>query len=90
MHNDESRARGPAPESTSRTTTSTLQRRCDYTDEPCRCQAEEPSLDDCQRAFVHELTTQLRRRREASWRIPTLVDGRRDPLGPVTDGRSER
>ncbi len=29
---------------------------------------------------VRELAEQLRRRREASWRLPPLADGYRDPL----------
>jgi hypothetical protein len=28
-----------------------------------------------------------RRRREAAWRLAPMPDGRRDPIGPIMDGR---
>jgi hypothetical protein len=34
-------------------------------------------------ADIEALARQLRRRREASYRLPPLPDGRRDPLDPV-------
>jgi hypothetical protein len=36
---------------------------------------------------VENVSVQLRRRRAASWRLPPLADGRRDPIDPpmVTD-----
>jgi hypothetical protein len=40
----------------------------------------------CDRCIA-ALFRQIRRRREASYRLVPLEDGRRDPAGPVTDGR---
>jgi hypothetical protein len=38
-------------------------------------------------AVAKVLGEQLTRRRDAALRLPPLANGRRDPLGPVTDGR---
>jgi hypothetical protein len=67
----------------------TVADRCRFTDAPCQCGADKPELDDCREAFVDEVAAQIRRRREASYRLPPLPDGRRDPLDVVPrDGRS--
>lgn len=39
--------------------------------------ATAPNADD---TAVEQLSIQLRRRREASWRLPMMEDGRRDPV----------
>lgn len=40
----------------------------------------------CSHVVDLDTADQLRRRRVASWRLPPMATGRRDPLGPITDG----
>jgi hypothetical protein len=40
-------------------------------------------------AYADTVAGQLRRRREASWRLPPLPDGRRDPLDALADWSRE-
>ena len=43
----------------------------------------ESIVSDSDAASVEDIAAQLRRRREASYRLPPLADGRRDPLDPL-------
>ncbi len=42
--------------------------------------ADRPLPGALDSAVVEQLSAQLRRRREASWRLPPLEDGPRDPV----------
>jgi hypothetical protein len=74
---------------TGRAATSTSQTIPATADEACwLCRTGEPDnrwglCDRCTGALFR----QLRRRREAAARCEPLPDGRRDPAGPVADGR---
>jgi hypothetical protein len=52
----------------------------------CRNGEPDNRWEMCDRCLA-VLFQQIRRRREAALRLEPLEDGRRDPIGPVTDGR---